>query len=67
MTSFQQMADLFDDPLGFDVNDPIECLTDSIRRLSIASSQWDRETAQRGLNTIDNITRQLEALERSRK
>ncbi|MFE1816454.1 hypothetical protein [Metapseudomonas otitidis] len=65
MTSFQQMADLFESASNIEIQ--IEAHKDSLRRLTIASRQWDRETAQRGLNTIDNITRQLEALERSRK
>lgn len=65
MTSFQQMADLFESASNIDIQ--IESHKDSLRRLATASRQWDRETAQRGLNTIDNITRQLEALERRRK
>lgn len=65
MTSFSQMTDSV--MLFFDIQMQIEAHKDSLRRLASASRQWDRETAQRGLNTIDNITRQLEALERSRK
>lgn len=51
---------------NYDTQEAIEAHKESIRRLNLASPGWDRATAQRGLRTIDNITKQLEELERKR-
>lgn len=51
---------------NYETQEAIEAHKESIRRLAIASRNWDHATAERGLRTIDNINKQLEELERKR-